>query len=251
MKAFIKIYLTLALAMAFLSCSSSDIKDSNSAEAAFKAAQQYEKDERYEDAIIKYKEVQNKHPYSRYAVEAKIHIADIQYQKESFIESQNSYQLVKDLHPKHERIDYVTFRLAMSYFKQLPGTIDRDLTQAGKAILYFDEVMTSYSTSQYAKEALERKNEALRMLADKEKYIADFYFKRDMYDSAFKRYEKILKTYPTVGLELAALFGAASSAIRNGDLERGKEYSSRLAKLYPTSNESEKVQGELRAHGVR
>src|ERR1041385_710242 len=124
-----------------VSCATGDLKDANTADANYKIAEEYEKDERFEEAITKYREVQNKFPYSRYAVMAKLKVADIQYSRENYIEAQNAYQLFKDLHPKHEKIDYVTFRLGMSYYMQLPSTIDRDLTQANKAILYFDEVL--------------------------------------------------------------------------------------------------------------
>lgn len=232
-------------------CASGDIQDSATPEGAFKIAQELEDDERFEEAIQKYREVQNKHPYSRFAVLAKLKVADINYARENFIEAQNAYQLFKDLHPKHERIDYVTFRLGMSYFNQLPSTIDRDLSQAHKAILYFDEVLMSYASSEHAKEAKEKKAEALRKLAEKEQYIADFYFKRKMYDSAVRRYEKLVRDFPGSGLETNGLYGASVSALRSGDIEKGKSLANRLIQQFPDSNEAQKVKGELESHGVR
>jgi len=232
-------------------CSSGPLRDSNSAEGAFLTAEDYEKDERYEEALQKYREVMNKHPYSRYAVESKIRIANIHYERENFVEAQTAYQLVKDLHPKHEKIDFITFRLAMSYFNQLPSTTDRDLSLAHKAILHFDELMTSYPKSNFVKEAQEKKQEALKMLAEKEGYIAYFYFHREMYDSALKRYEKILSQYKGAGFELVALRGAALSALRAGDLDKGRVYASQLSRQYPNSSEDQEVRQELESNGVR
>jgi len=245
------LFLLMLVAAVLSACSSAELSDSNSAESAFRAADEFEKDERYEEALTKYKEVQNKHPYSRFAVEAKIRIANIHFEKESFIEAQTAYQLVKDLHPKHEKIDFVTFRLGMSYFNQLPGSIDRDLTLSHKAILYFDEMITSYSKSTYVEEAKTKRSDALRMLADKERYIAYFYFKRDMYDSALKRYEKLLTSYPRSDYERDALYGAAMSAIRLGEIDKGKEYAGRLDKQFTGSSEANDVRGELGKNGVR
>ena len=236
--------------LVLLACSSGDLKDSNTAEAAFKEAETYDADERYEEALQKYKEVQNKHPYSRYAVEAKIRIADVYFKRESFIEAQNAYQLVKDLHPKHPRVDYVTFRLGLSYYSQLPSTIDRDLSLAHKAIIYFDEVIKSYSKSTYVKEAQEKKADALKMLVGKEIYIAAFYYKRDMYDSALGRYEELLTIYPNSVYQKEALFGAAMSALKNGDMDKSKIYAEKLSKSFPESSESKQVQGELSQHGL-
>src|SRR4029079_1103895 len=82
-------------------CASGSLAESNSAEAAFKAAEEFEKDERFEEALTKFNEVKNKHPYSKYAVEAELHIADIHYKREAYIESQTAYQLFKDFHPKN------------------------------------------------------------------------------------------------------------------------------------------------------
>lgn len=235
----------------YVGCSSGPTRDTNSAEGAFLTAEDYEKDERFEEALTKYREVMNKHPYSRFAVESKIRIANIHYERENFIEAQTAYQLVKDLHPKHEKIDYITFRLAMSYFNQLPSTTDRDLSLAHKAILHFDEVANSYPKSNFVKEATEKKSDALKMLAEKESYIAYFYFHRDMYDSALKRYEKILAQYKGTGFELLALRGAALSALRNGDLDKSKVYAGQLGSQYPNSSEDQEVRGEIQAHGLR
>ena len=240
----------LALAL-YLACSSGDLKDSSTPEGAYKIAEEYEKDERFEETIQKFREVQNKHPYSRFAVMAKLKIADINYTRENYIEAQNAYLLFKDLHPKHEKIDYVTFRLGMSYFNQLPSTIDRDLSQAQKAMLYFDEIMTSYPRSPFVKEAQEKKNEAIRKLAEKEKYIADFYFKRDLFDSALKRYEKLLKEFPNSGLELNGLYGASMSAFKSEDLEKGKVYAEQLIQKFPSSSEANDVKSEMGRHGHR
>src|SRR5438132_955753 len=135
------LFLIIPIAMSLhIGCSSVQVADPNSAEGMFKIAEELEKDERFEESITKFNELRNKHPYSRYSTEAELRVADIHYKKEAFIESATAYQLFKDFHPKHPRSDYVTYKLAMSYFNQLPSTIDRDLGPAHKAIQFFSEV---------------------------------------------------------------------------------------------------------------
>ena len=131
--------------------------DTSTAEGAFKLGEKFEKDERYEDAIVQFNSVKNKHPYSKLAAEAELHIANIHYDREDYIEAQNSYQAFKELHPSHPRIDFVTFRLAMSYYNQLPSTIDRDLQLATRAIQYFDETINSHAGSEFVPQAKEFK----------------------------------------------------------------------------------------------
>lgn len=230
-------------------CASGTLAESNSAEGAFKAAEEFEKDERYEEALTKFSEVKNKYPYSKFAVDAELHIADIHYKREAFIEAQNAYQLFKDFHPKNPKIDYVTFRLAMSYYSQLPSTIDRDLSPAFKAIQFFDEVMNSYSTSPYVKESSEKKNDCLRMLAEKELYIGHYYFIRDMYDSAQKRFEMLLAKYPDRGFDDEALYGAGVSAFENGNKDLGKKYLNELVQKHPNSNWASRGRSALEKYG--
>ncbi len=231
-------------------CSSVETRDQSTPEGAFKSAEDYEKDERYEEAIQKYSDVKNKFPYSRLASDAELRIADLQFKREAYPEAQGAYQLFKEFHPKHPQIDYVTFRLGLSYYNQLPSTIDRDLSLADKAILYFDETVNSYPNSPYAKEAKERREAALKMLAEKEMYIAKFYDRRKNWDSSVNRYETILKSYPNLGFDAEALYGAANSSFESGDKDRGLQHLTNLYSQYPSSNEAKKAKDDFKKFGA-
>ena len=236
---------TAAAAPVLVGCSSAEKIDASTPEGAFKLGEEFEKDDRYEEAIARFSEVKNKYPYSRFSPLSELKIADIQYKRENYIEAQNAYLLFKDFHPRHPQIDYVTFRLAMSYFKQLPSTIDRDLTLAEKAILYFDETVASYPGSTHVAESRERKQDALKMLAEKEIYVAEFYIKEKQFDSALKRYEGMLRTYPGVGLDAKALYGAARCAFEIGEKERGRQHYRNLNSLHPGSDEAKRANNEF------
>ncbi|MBC7371904.1 MAG: outer membrane protein assembly factor BamD, partial [Bdellovibrionaceae bacterium] len=166
-----------------LACSTMD-KNSATPDGAFSIAEEFDKDERYEEAIRRYTDVKNKFPYSNFATKSELAVADVYYKQESYPEAQVSYQAFRELHPKHPQIDYVVFRIGMSYFNQLPTTLDRDLTVAGEVITSFNELMKRYPNSTYINEAAEKKLATVKMLAGKEDYIAHFYFKREMYESA-------------------------------------------------------------------
>jgi outer membrane protein assembly factor BamD len=242
---FIKIFLIFLSLTAFLACSSKE-KNADTAEGAYAIAQELDKEELWDRAIQKYQDVKNKFPYSKYAVMAELAIADCHYKDEAYPEAQIAYQTFKDLHPKHPQSDYVTFRLAMTFFKQLPPTIDRDLTLAGSAILYFDEVINQYPNSTHVAESKENKLTTYKMLAEKEKYIADFYFKKEKYDSALARYEILLKKYPNLGFDESALVQATLAAARNGDQDKAKKHFAELKKLYPNSAEIETARKEIK-----
>lgn len=83
------------------------------------------------------------------------------------------------------------FRIGESYFNELPSSIDRDMTPGTKAIDAYRELAVLYPKSEFQGDAQKHLNECTERLSEKERYIADFYYKRDMYDSAARRYEKI------------------------------------------------------------
>lgn len=241
---FLAVCLSLA-GLAVVGCSS-DEKKSDTAEGAFALAQDFDKNERYDEAIRRYQEVKNKFPYSKFATQAELAMADAYYKQESFPEAQVSYQTFKELHPKHANIDYVTFKLAMSFYMQLPDTIDRDLQLTASAILYFDELVLRYPNSTHIAEAKEKKSECLKKLASKEEYIADFYFVRKKYDSALNRYEGLIKTYPGLGFDARALSRAAVSAARMGELDRAKSLIQKLRQQFPESAELSTAEKEIK-----
>jgi outer membrane protein assembly factor BamD len=238
--------LLLFSAISVLPGCSSDDKRSDIAEEAYKNAQEFDKEERYEEAIKRYQEVKNKFPYSKYATMAELAIGDAYYKQESFPEAQIAYQSFKDLHPKHPQIDYVTFRLAMSFYSQLPETVDRDLTLSSSAITFFDEMIQQYPNSEHAKESREKKEATLKMLAAKEDYIAEFYFIRKKFDSSLLRYESLLRKYPGLGFDAKALSRAAVAAGKIGEPDKRNKFLAELKAKFPGSDELQFAEKETK-----
>lgn len=235
----------LVIPLFFMACSGTDELPDDPAEL-FAEAQRYENDERYEEALRRYNDLKNRFPYSNYAVRAKLALGDVYYKQESFAEAQVSYQTFRELHPRHPQTDYVIFRTGMSYFQQLPSSIDRDLTLAHDAISSFDELKRAFPRSSHIKEAQEKRGEALRMLADKEKYIADFYFIRKKWESALERYESLYENYQEIAYEEIALSRAAISAHKYGAKDRADKFYELLKRKFPQSSELEEARKEMR-----
>ncbi len=228
----------------FLSSCASSTKNQNTPEAMFAQAKEFEEGERFDIAISKYNDVRNKFPYSPLATEAELAIADAQFKRENYVESQIYYQNFRDLHPRHKKIDYVVYRTAMSYYMQLPETIDRDLTLGNDAIYHFDEVIKSYPNSEYANDAKMKKQDVLTRLAEKELYIADFYFKNKQYAPALKRYEQCLSKFSGIGLDPRAHLGALKAAKAGSNSEKQSLHYKELTTKYPQSQEAKTATSE-------
>lgn len=224
-------------------CVSYDHHDTSQASGAYGLAQQLEEDERYEEALMQYRDLKNRFPYSRFAVLAELQIAEIHFKKESFAEAQGAYQLFKELHPRHEKIPYVTFQIGESLYRQLPSGIDRDLSLAPQAIRQFEVVIRNHPNSEYAKKAAERKQDIYEKLAAKELYIADFYWRTDQYLYALTRYEKFLQEYPEHEKRALALWRASRAADKEGNDDKRKTLLRQLIQDYPESQEAKKAKG--------
>lgn len=172
-------------------------------------------------------------------------MAEVYFKKETYPEAQSAYQVFKELHPRHEKIDYVTFQIGESIFKQLPTTIDRDLALAPIAMKDFEVLIRDYPKSHYVDEAQKRINEIVDMLAQKELYIADFYFRTEKWQSALVRYEKYLQEFPVHKARPRALLRAGISADHFGDPNKKNLLLRRLIKEYPQSKEAKKAKEEL------
>ncbi|MCC2679378.1 MAG: competence protein ComL [Pseudobdellovibrio sp.] len=235
-----KLLFILTLLPLLQSCSTVD-KDPSTAEEAFKIAQDYEKADRYQVAIQRYTDVKNKFPYSSLATEAELAIADVHYKSEDYSDAQISYQNFRELHPKHPKSDYVVFRTGLSYFQQLPETIDRDLTLATDAIYNFNELLKKYPESSYKAEAEEYRKKAYSMLTEKELYIADFYLKEKIYDSALLRYESALNKYSGFDYDSRILKGAIEASKELKNSEKEKQYTEMLLAKFPDSPEAQEI----------
>lgn len=185
----------LVILLLVIACSSDKPKGRTEAEILFKEAEELMQAERYILATEKLNIIKTQHPYSFYATPAELLQADVLYLQESFIEAAAAYLLFRDFHPKHEKISYVVFKIAESYYKQIPDTIDRDLEPAIEALKYYDEVIQKYGESSYRKDSEDRIKSANKMLRQKDEYVADFYFKTEEYAAARYWYLDILDNH--------------------------------------------------------
>ena len=150
---------------------------------------------RYLLAIEKLNYLKGTFPYSYYAKYADLLMADIYFLQENYEEASISYILFRDLHPQNEKIPYVLYKIAESFYKQIPSTHDRDLSMAVKAMVHFEEMKLLYPGSKYLKGVDGKIKKCKNYLRNKEKYIADFYFKTEVYLAAKIRYLRILQLY--------------------------------------------------------
>jgi outer membrane protein assembly factor BamD len=185
--------LLLSLFVLISSCAVERPTGKTEAEVLFKEAQEFIKDKRYILATEKLNTLRSQYPYSFFATSAELMQADILFMQENYEEAAAAYILFKDFHPKSPKIDYVIYKIAESYYLQKPDTYDRDLSPAIKAIKHYNELKSLFPNSKYLTDADKKITICLEMLLNKEKYIANFYYKTEDFESAKFRYLNILR----------------------------------------------------------
>jgi len=176
-------------------CAGKPIEEQDPAEI-YKAAEEDVASDHYLLAVDKYRLIKNKYPYSKYALDAQLRLADVYFMQESYTEAALAYESFRDLHPKHEKVAYAMFRAGESYYKDIPEPLARDLTPANKAIDAFNDFIHRFPADPNAEKAKTELGDCRRLLAEKELYIANFYYNRNFFDSAKGRFKKVIELYP-------------------------------------------------------
>lgn len=179
----------------FVGCAGKPIDESDPAQL-YQDAEDEIKSDHYQIAVDKLRIIKNKFPYSKYSLDAQLRIADVLFLQESYGEAASAYETFRDLHPRHEKVAYAMFRAGKSYFMDIPDPISRDLTPAYKAQDAYNEFLRRFPKDERADEARADVATARRILAEKELYIGNFYYKRDFLESAKPRFEKVVSLYP-------------------------------------------------------
>lgn len=232
------------------SCSTLDSIDPKTPKGAFQLAERYEKAERFEEAVIRYSEIRTKFPYSKLAIDAQLRIADIQFKREYFEEAASAYQIFREVNPKYSRLEYVIYKIATSFFMQLPSNNARDLSASKEALNYYTEYIEKYPKGSWIKEAKENKQTIYDKLSKKEMYIADFYFKRGEYFSALGRYQSVSDQYSFLPLAKQASLQAILCAIKLDYKDIAQKYYNIMKKRYPDSKEFREAQVKGEPYGL-
>ncbi len=165
----------------------------------------------YSLAIDQFHELLDQYPFSQYAEESELKIAQAQYLFGSYAEAIVSFTDFQRRHPTSPHLPAVGYYLAMCYAKQM-GTIDRDQGAAQNAQNGFMTVVQQYPDSPFAELAREELSRCRNNLAEHEFYIAQYYAKR--------------------GNSKAAEIRLLTLAARYSDTEASADGLLRLARLY-------------------
>jgi outer membrane protein assembly factor BamD len=118
-------------------------------------------------------------------------------------------------YPRHQIADLVQYRLAMAFYDQIKP-IEQDQTLASRALDAFRRLVKDYPESRYATDALAKIDICRGRLAQKEVWVATYYFNQGNLTAARQRAELVLKEYPRTLVVPEALWLLAEVLQRDG-----------------------------------
>ncbi|TAN63447.1 outer membrane protein assembly factor BamD [bacterium] len=191
-------------------------------------------EDKFDDSERTFKTLMENYPLSAYAVDAQLIIGDVCFAADKYDEAASYYTNFVAMHPAHPRASYALFQKGMSYFKDIL-TIDRDLVSTRKSLFAFEDLIVGYGNSSYIDKSKEFRDFLRKRLAEREMYVARFYYKSKNYKAALQRFREVLKNYNDSGFSDETLYYVGESYARLGEDALAKDAFSSLVNNFPES----------------
>lgn len=117
------------------------------------------------------------------------------FEKEDYSEAIIEYQHFLDLHKIHALAPYAQYRLGESHH-MLIKTFDRDASPVVMSLAAYNKLLAEYPGSQWESDAREKIKSCHTFMAQNVLFIGKFYFRREAYLAAARRFESIVKDHP-------------------------------------------------------
>ena len=190
----------------------------------------------YTKALENFNRIRNYYRDDPISMKAELAIADVYFKKRDFEQSRLAYEDFSRLHPRHDDLDYVTFRIGMCLYQRAPKLAGRDQTATRQAVNVWAGFEARFPESSLYPEVSKLLGKGRNRLANREFFIAKYYAGEDAWLAVRRRLNSVLDRYPTTDKSDQVLTLLAQSYHRWGMIEEAKATRERLAAQYPDGN---------------
>lgn len=201
----------------------------------------------YEDARQNFKKIVERYPESSFAPRARFLLGEAYYREAEFDKAIKEFEVFMSFYPRHQIADLVQYRLAMAHYDQVKP-IEQDQTVAARALDQFRKLVKEYPESRYATDSLAKIDICRGRLAQKEVWVATYYFNQGNAGAARQRLELVLREYPRTLVIPETLWLLANVNLREGKPEEARALLRRLEQEYAHTEFGRRAVQRLRAH---
>jgi outer membrane protein assembly factor BamD len=190
--------------------------------------------QRYRRAALLFDQVERQHPYSSWAVNAKLMRAYAFYQANQYVDAIGALDRFVEQHPAHRDVPYAYYLRALSYYEQIVD-VTRDQRVTEQAMAALQDVANRFPDSAYAKDARLKIDLARDHLAGKEMVVGRYYQRRHLHAAAINRFRRVVEEYQSTNHVAEALHRMTESYLLLGLREEAKKTASVLGHNFPGS----------------
>lgn len=150
----------------------------------------------YTKALESFNRVRNYHRDDPVSLKAQLAIADLHFKKGDFEQARFAYEEFAALHPRHEDLDYVTWRIGLSIYKRAPKLAGRDQTATRTAVNVWTGFDARFPESTHLAEVQRLQDRSRTRLASKELFVARFYARKEAWGAVRGRAEGLVRRFP-------------------------------------------------------
>ena len=151
---------------------------------------------KYKKAAEEFEQVEIEHPYSQWAVKAKLMGAYAYYKNEDYDDAVLALDRFIKYHPGNKDVAYAYYLKGMCYYSQI-SSADKDQADTEKAEEAFNRLIMLFPNSEYAADARKKVNLTEDYKAGQEMIIGRYYLNNGNYLSALNRFNVVLENYQT------------------------------------------------------
>lgn len=239
-----KKFLTILYCLMFLTaCATADkpvINDEDkTAEMLYTEAYNYLEKTSYQKAAETFDKVEMEHPYSKWSTKSKLMSAYSYYKDEKYDDAIASLDRFIRLHPGNKDIAYAYYLKGVCYYDQI-STSKKEQSASKDAYETFNQVITMFPSSEYAKDAKAKMALIEDHLAGHEMSVGRYYLENKEYISALNRFSLVTDNYQTTAqieealyreVEIYTILGLTEEALKKERILTSNYPDSKWAKL--------------------
>jgi len=190
--------------------------------------------ELYEEAKLKFENINFKFPLSNEGIQSLLMIAFIEYAQLNYDEAIYKFDRVIKKYPSHKNIDYAYYMRAMCYFEQIKHE-SLDGTNNQEALESFNQIINRFPESKYARDSQQKIIFVKENIAAKHMDIALFYLNQKKYLAALNRYNIVINEYSQSKFTPEALYREVEIYYTLGMVDDANKTSAVIGYNYPKS----------------
>ncbi len=179
--------------------------EDKTAEMLYNEAYNYLEKTSYQRAAETFDKIEMEHPYSKWVAKSKLMSAYSYYKDEKYDDAIASLDRFIRLHPGNKDIAYAYYLKGVCYYDQIAPS-EKEQSSTKDAYDTFNQVITMFPDSEYAKDAKQKISLIEDHLAGHEMSVGRYYLENKEYLSALNRFSTVTDNYQTTAQIEEALY---------------------------------------------